>query len=60
MRTIIDLPEQDADRLDRLARQERISRNEAVRRAVRAYLRRPDAAKQTLAQCKDAAISIVT
>ncbi len=38
MRTIIDLPEHDRRALDDLSRHLQISRAEAVRRAVRAYL----------------------
>ena len=38
MRTIIDIPEDDIDALKALCEAERISRAEAVRRAVRAYV----------------------
>ena len=38
MRTIIDLPEDQVTRLAALCRRERLSRAEAVRRAVAAYL----------------------
>jgi len=38
MRTLIDLPEPMADELDAAAEREKISRAEAVRRAVAAYL----------------------
>lgn len=38
MRTIIDLPEDQVTRLAALCRRDRLSRAEAVRRAVAAYL----------------------
>jgi Ribbon-helix-helix protein, copG family len=38
MRTIIDLPEEQIKALDRYRKKERISRAEAVRRAVAAFL----------------------
>ena len=38
MRTIIDLPEEQIKNLDRLADGERISRAEAIRRAIAKYL----------------------
>jgi metal-responsive CopG/Arc/MetJ family transcriptional regulator len=38
MRTIIDLPDELVQALDRLSRREHISRAEAVRRAVTVYL----------------------
>ncbi len=38
MRTIIDVPEQALKALDRLCQRERISRAEAIRRAVRLFL----------------------
>lgn len=38
MRTIIDLPEEQVSRLAALCRRGRLSRAEAVRRAVAAYL----------------------
>ena len=38
MRTIVDLPEKSIDRLAELCRREKISRAEAVRRAVERYL----------------------
>jgi len=49
MRTIIDIPPHIIDQIDALARQEKISRAEAVRRAMAEYLEkrgrvRPDAA----------------
>ena len=49
MRTIIDIPQQIIDELDNLARQEGISRAEAVRRAMTEFLQKrprskPDAA----------------
>jgi len=40
MRTIIDIPEQDIKALDVMCGREHISRAEAIRRAVSAYLRR--------------------
>lgn len=40
MRTIIDLPEDQLRALDGVCRQERISRAEAIRRAVAEHLRR--------------------
>lgn len=48
MRTIIDIPGHIVDQIDALARQEKISRAEAVRRAMAEYLEkraidRPDA-----------------
>ena len=48
MRTIIDIPAHLIEEIDTLARQEKISRAEAVRRAMADYLakrtlRRPDA-----------------
>lgn len=39
MRTIIELPHQEARKLDHIARRLRIPRTEAVRRAVAAYNR---------------------
>ena len=39
MRTIIDLPAEDIDRLADLCRREGISRAEAIRRAIADYLR---------------------
>ena len=39
MRTIIDLPESDREKLDLLSRQLGISRAEAVRRAVAEFLK---------------------
>ncbi|MDQ6987844.1 MAG: ribbon-helix-helix protein, CopG family [Mariprofundaceae bacterium] len=39
MRTIVDLPEQDIQGLDALCSREHISRAEAVRRAVRGFLK---------------------
>ena len=39
MRTIVDLPETDRESLDALSRRLGISRAEAVRRAISAYLR---------------------
>ncbi|MDO8501614.1 MAG: ribbon-helix-helix protein, CopG family [Gemmatimonadaceae bacterium] len=49
MRTIIDIPQNILDEIDALAKQEKISRAEAVRRAMAEYLEkrprsRPDAA----------------
>lgn len=49
MRTIIDIPQPILDEIDTLAKQEKISRAEAVRRAMTEYLEkrprsRPDAA----------------
>ncbi len=49
MRTIIDIPQKILDDLDSLARREKISRAEAVRRAMAEYLEKrarhnPDAA----------------
>ncbi|MDQ3242970.1 MAG: ribbon-helix-helix protein, CopG family [Gemmatimonadota bacterium] len=49
MRTIIDIPNHILDQIDSLAQQEKISRAEAVRRAMTEYLEkrprsRPDAA----------------
>lgn len=41
MRTIIDIPEYDLDLLAELCEREDISRAEAIRRAVRDYLRKP-------------------
>ena len=38
MRTIVDLPQPIIDELDELAQRERISRAEAVRRAMAEYL----------------------
>ena len=38
MRTIVDIPEADLERLSDICRTEGISRAEAVRRAVRLYL----------------------
>jgi hypothetical protein len=40
MRTIIDLPKGQMEALDRVTQRERISRAEAVRRAVTDYLRK--------------------
>jgi metal-responsive CopG/Arc/MetJ family transcriptional regulator len=40
MRTIVDIPEQDIERLTEICRREGISRAEAVRRAVALYLAR--------------------
>ena len=39
MRTIIDVPDQTLKALDRLCKREQISRAEAIRRAVRLFLR---------------------
>jgi len=39
MRTIIDIPDQALKALDRLCKREQISRAEAIRRAVRLFLR---------------------
>ena len=39
MRTIIDLPDQQIEALDALCRRDRISRAEAIRRAVAAHVR---------------------
>lgn len=44
MRTIVDLPEEQIARLAELCEQERISRAEAVRRAVADYLKARHAA----------------
>ena len=38
MRTIVDLPEQDISDLAEISRREKISRAEAIRRAVRLYV----------------------
>ena len=46
MRTIIDIPEDDIDALKALCEAERISRAEAVRRAVRAYVKGKQADEQ--------------
>lgn len=45
MRTIVDIPEQDIERLARVCRREGISRAEAVRRAVSLYLAHEDAGR---------------
>ena len=39
MRTIVEMPAQELSELTALSREERISRAEAIRRAVRQYLR---------------------
>lgn len=39
MRTIVDLPEKQAEHLSRLAEREKLSRAEVIRRAVAEYLR---------------------
>jgi metal-responsive CopG/Arc/MetJ family transcriptional regulator len=39
MRTIVDLPKEQLDALSQMGQREQISRAEAVRRAVAAYLR---------------------
>jgi metal-responsive CopG/Arc/MetJ family transcriptional regulator len=38
MRTIIDLPSQQVDSLDEICKRERLSRAEAIRRAVAQYI----------------------
>lgn len=38
MRTIVDLPEKDLQAVKALARREKVSQAEAIRRAVKAYL----------------------
>lgn len=60
MRTIIDLPEMALHELDSLCKRERISRAEAIRRAVRNYLRQQqprDADQQAFGLWRDRAIS---
>jgi hypothetical protein len=49
MRTIIDLPASQLDALDALCRRERISRAEAIRRAVAAHVGRASAAARASA-----------
>ncbi|WP_018862257.1 MULTISPECIES: CopG family transcriptional regulator [unclassified Thioalkalivibrio] len=39
MRTIVDIPEQELRAIKALARREKISQTEAIRRAVRSYLK---------------------
>lgn len=59
MRTIIDLPETALQALDSLCQRERISRAEAIRRAVRNYLRQqqpPDTDQQAFGLWRDRAI----
>jgi metal-responsive CopG/Arc/MetJ family transcriptional regulator len=38
MRTIVDLPKEQIDALDRLRKSERVSRTALIRRAIEAYL----------------------
>jgi hypothetical protein len=49
MRTIIEVPEAQLDALDALCRRENISRAEAIRRAVAAYVGRASAAARASA-----------
>ncbi len=55
MRTIIDLPEEDLEALKKICRREKISRAEAVRRAVRVYLhaRMPSAGEDAFGLWRD-------
>jgi hypothetical protein len=46
MRTIVDIPEADLERLSGICKVEGISRAEAVRRAVRLYLERQAASEK--------------
>ncbi|KKX28191.1 CopG family transcriptional regulator [Rhizobium sp. LC145] len=46
MRTLIDIGEADLEALDRLAREENVSRASLIRAAVRDYLRRNAKEKQ--------------
>ena len=38
MRTVIDIPDTDLEAIQAMARRERISQTEAIRRAVRSYI----------------------
>lgn len=46
MRTIVDIPEEDLEKLDRAANMQKVSRAELVRRAVNLYLNQEKSLKK--------------
>lgn len=56
MRTIIDIPKADLNRLDRIAKQSRVSRAEVVRRAVSDFARRHETPPDVFGIWRDRAV----